>query len=40
MPDQYKFGFALWARGSIAQLIKQLWGVNISVRTMSDCLKR
>ncbi|WP_445083925.1 helix-turn-helix domain-containing protein [Candidatus Vondammii sp. HM_W22] len=40
MPDQYKLGFALWTRGSIAQLIKQLWGVNIPVRAMSDCLKR
>lgn len=40
MPDQYKLGFALWTRRSIAQLIKQFWGINIPDRTMGDYLKR
>ncbi|WP_409523218.1 IS630 family transposase [Nitrincola sp. MINF-07-Sa-05] len=40
MPDQYKLGFALWTRRAIAQLIKQLWGIDIPVRTMGDYLKR
>ena len=40
MPDQYKLGFALWTRRSIAELIKQFWGIHIPVRTMGDYLKR
>ena len=40
MPDQFKLGFALWTRRSIAQLIKQFWGIDIPVRTMGDYLKR
>lgn len=40
MPDQYKLGFALWTRRSIAQLIKQFWGISIPERTMGDYLKR
>lgn len=40
MPDQYKLGFALWMRRAIAQLIKQLWGISIPVRTMGHYLKR
>lgn len=40
MPDQFKLGFALWTRRSVAQLIKQLWGLDIPVRTMGDYLKR
>ncbi len=40
MPGQYKLGFALWTRRSIAQLIKQFWGISIPVRTMGDYLKR
>jgi len=36
MPDQHKLGFALWTRRAITQLIKQFWGIDISVRTMGD----
>jgi transposase len=40
MPNQFKLGFALWTRRSVAQLIKQFWRINIPVRTMGDYLKR
>lgn len=40
MPGQFKLGFALWARPSLAQLIKRFWGIDIPVRTIGDFLKR
>lgn len=41
MPDQHKLGgFALWTRRAIAQLVKQLWGIDTPVRTLGDYLKR
>ncbi|RAU16922.1 IS630 family transposase [Nitrincola tibetensis] len=39
-PDQFKLSSALWTRRAIAQLIKQLWDIDIPVRTMGDYLKR
>ena len=40
MPDQCKLNFALWTRRAIQQLIKQLWGKNMPIRTIGDYLKR
>ena len=39
-PDQLKLPFALWTRIAVQQLIKQLWGMDIPVRTIGDYLKR
>ena len=39
-PDQLKLPFALWTRIAVKQLIKQMWGMDIPVRTIGDYLKR
>jgi len=39
-PDQMKLPFALWNRKAIQGVIKQMWGVNIAIRTVGDYLKR
>ena len=39
-PDQLKLEFALWNRRAIQQLIKQLVGIEIPVRTINTYLKR
>lgn len=40
MPDQCRLNFALWTRRAIQQLIKQLWGKDMPIRTIGDYLKR
>ncbi len=39
-PDQLKLPFALWTRISVQQLIKQLWNIQVPVRTIGDYLRR
>jgi len=39
-PDQLKLPFALWTRESIRLLIKQQYGFEIPLRTITDYLKR
>ena len=39
-PDQLKLPFALWTRLAVQQLIKQLWAINMPIRTVGDYLKR
>jgi transposase len=39
-PDQLKLPFALWTRIAVQQLIMQLWGIKIPIRTIGDYLKR
>ena len=39
-PDQLKLPFALWTRIAVQQLIKQLWGIQMPIRTVGDYLKR
>lgn len=39
-PDQMKLPFALWTRIAVQQLIKQLWELEIPIRTIGDYLKR
>jgi transposase len=39
-PDQLKLPFALWTRIAVQQLIRQLWGLEVPVRTIGDYLKR
>jgi transposase len=39
-PDQLKLPFALWTRIAVQQLIQQLWGIEVPVRTIGDYLKR
>lgn len=39
-PDQLKLPFALWTRIAVQQLIKQLWEIEVPVRTIGDYLKR
>lgn len=39
-PDQLKLPFALWTRIAVRQLIKELWGLDIPIRTIGDYLKR
>tara|TARA_R110001606_G_scaffold366490_1_gene521700 strand:+ start:10732 stop:11094 length:363 start_codon:yes stop_codon:yes gene_type:complete len=40
MPSQCKLAFALWARRTVQPLIKQLWGKDMSIRTIGDYLQR
>ncbi|MCV6587550.1 MAG: IS630 family transposase [Marinobacterium sp.] len=40
MPDQHKLNFALWTRRAVQQLIKQLWGIQMPIRTVGEYLKR
>jgi len=39
-PDQLKLAFALWTRIAVQQLIKQLWFINMPIRTVGEYLKR
>jgi transposase len=39
-PDQMKLPFALWTRGAVQQLIKQLWSIKMPIRTVGEYLKR
>jgi transposase len=39
-PDQMKLPFALWTRFALQQLIKQLWSIDMPIRTVGDYLKR
>ena len=39
-PDQLKLPFALWTRIAVQLLIRQLWGLEIPIRTIGDYLKR
>jgi transposase len=40
MPGQCKLAFALWTRRAVQQLIKQLWGKDMPIRTVGDYLQR
>ncbi len=39
-PDQLKFPFMLWTREAVGELIKQNYGINISIRTVGRYLKK
>lgn len=39
-PDQLKFPFALWTRTAVQLLIKQLWSIDMPIRTVGEYLKR
>lgn len=39
-PDQFKLSFVLWTRIAAQQLIKQLWGIKLPLRTVREYLKR
>jgi len=39
-PDQLKLPFALWTRIAVQQLIMQLWGIEVPIRTIGDYLRR
>jgi len=39
-PDQLKLPFALWTRIAVQQLIKQLWSIDMPIRTVGEYLKR
>jgi len=39
-PDQLKLAFALWTRIAVQQLIKQLWSIDMPIRTVGEYLKR
>ena len=39
-PDQLKLPFALWTRIAVQQLIKQLWEIEMPIRTVGEYLKR
>ena len=39
-PDQLKLPFALWTRIAVQQLIKQLWDIEMPIRTVGEYLKR
>ena len=39
-PDQMKLPFALWTRVAIQQLIKQIYSINMPIRTVGEYLKR
>ena len=39
-PDQLKPPFALWTRNAVQQLIKQLWAIDMPIRTVGEYLKR
>ena len=39
-PDQMKLSFALWTRIAVQQLIKQLWAIEMPIRTVGHYLKR
>ena len=39
-PDQLKFPFALWTRRAVQQLVKQLFSINMPIRTVGEYLSR
>lgn len=39
-PDQLKFPFALWTRQAVQMLIKQLYSINMPIRTVGEYLSR
>ena len=39
-PDQLKLPFALWTRIAVQQLIRELWDIELPIRTIGDYLKR
>ena len=39
-PDQMKFPFALWTRKAVQALIKELYKVNMPIRTVGEYLRR
>jgi transposase len=39
-PDQLKLPFALWTRIAVQQLIKQLWKIDMPIRTVGEYLNR
>ena len=39
-PDQLKFPFALWTRRAVQQLIKQLFTIDMPIRTVGEYLNR
>jgi transposase len=39
-PDQLKLSFALWTRDAVRLAIKQAYGVELPLRTITDYLKR
>lgn len=39
-PDQLKFPFALWTRRAVQQLVLQLFGVQMPIRTVGEYLSR
>ena len=39
-PDQLKLAFALWTRIAVQQLIKQLWSMDMPIRTVGEYLNR
>lgn len=39
-PNQLKFNFMLWTRAAVCELVKSKYGINITLRNMSEYLKR
>lgn len=39
-PDQMKMSFMLWTRAAVCQLVRERYGVTITLRNMSEYLKR
>jgi transposase len=39
-PDQYKLQFMLWTRQAISELAKRLYGMDLSLRCVTDYMKR
>ena len=39
-PDQMKLGFMLWTRAAVCQLVWEKYGITITLRNMSEYLKR
>lgn len=39
-PDQLKLSFALWTRDAVRLAIKQIYGIDLPLRTITDYLKR
>jgi len=39
-PNQMKLPFAIWTRIAVQQLIKQLWSIEMSIRTVGEYLSR